>query len=113
MKRTRTLLAAAVAVLMLASAAMATIAWQKEFDRLYKPGADTELKKAKCAACHIERNGKGGLNAYGKALDKKTAGAEALKSVENLDSDKDGFTNIQEIRAGTLPGDPKSKPKKN
>ncbi len=36
----------------------------------------------------------------------------ALKAIEKLDSDKDGASNIVEIRAGTLPGDPTSKPKK-
>jgi hypothetical protein len=35
-----------------------------------------------------------------------------LSSIEKLDSDKDGVSNINEIKAGTLPGDPKSKPAK-
>jgi hypothetical protein len=32
--------------------------------------------------------------------------AKALKAVEALDSDGDKFTNLQEIKARTLPGDP-------
>ena len=36
----------------------------------------------------------------------------AEDAVERLDSDKDTFKNIDELKAGTLPGDPKSKPKK-
>lgn len=112
MIRIRTLVAASIAVLMFASAAFATIAWQKEFDKLYKPGADSELKKAKCAACHVQKNGKGGLNPYGKMLDKKKVEAASMKAIESQDADKDGFTNIEEIKAGTLPGDPKSKPEK-
>jgi len=34
----------------------------------------------------------------------------ALKAIESVDSHKDGATSIVEIRAGTLPGDPASKP---
>ena len=69
---------------------------------------------AQCNVCHTappERN------AYGKevlaALDKVQATeltAEILKSVEAGDADKDGVSNGDEIKAGTLPGDPASKP---
>jgi hypothetical protein len=37
---------------------------------------------------------------------------KALKAVEALDSDGDKFTNAQEIKARTLPGDPKDSPKR-
>lgn len=47
-----------------------------------------------------------GVAAAGRAVDEK-----ALRAIEKLDSDKDGASNIVEIRAGTHPGDPKSKPK--
>lgn len=112
MTRFRTLVAVVAAVLVLASAAFATIAWQKEFDKLYKPKPESELKKAKCAACHVQRNGKGDLNPYGKLLQKKKVEAASMKAIEKQDADKDGFTNIDELKAGTLPGDPKSKPAK-
>lgn len=36
----------------------------------------------------------------------------AFKAIENLDSDADGATNLKEIEAGMLPGDPSSKPGK-
>lgn len=42
----------------------------------------------------------------------KKAAAASLKAVECKDADKDGISNIAEIKAGTLPGDPKSKPGK-
>ncbi len=89
-------------------AAFATMAWQKAFDNLYKPKANTVLAKAKCQICHTQRTG-GLLNPYGKDLKYKKVDASSLKSIEKRDSDKDGKTNIQEIKAGTLPGDAKSK----
>ena len=59
---------------------------------------------------------KTGLNAYGKDVQKAAAGKaldeKILRAIEKLDSDKDGASNIDEIKAGTLPGDPNSKPKK-
>ncbi len=35
--------------------------------------------------------------------------AAALKAVEQMDSDKDGVKNLDEIKKGTLPGSPTSK----
>ncbi len=94
-------------------AAMATIAWAKAFKDLYKPKPGSAIVKAKCAVCHIKPIGtKNDLNPYGKLLAKKPVGPASLKAIEKLDADKDGFSNIAEIKAGTLPGDPKSKPKK-
>ena len=86
------------------------MAWAKAFNDLYKPKADSALKKAKCAVCHVKPAGKSALNSYGKMLAKKKIEAASLKAIESKDADKDGFTNIAEIKAGTLPGDPKSKP---
>lgn len=58
-----------------------------------------------CSLCHP-----GGdtsqFNPYG--LDYANAGSFA--AIESLDSDGDGFTNIDEIRAGTFPGDATSHP---
>ena len=105
-KTMTTLLAAALGVL-----ALAGPAWVGLFEKQYdvKPGSN--LKKAKCAVCHTK--GKE-LNAYGKDLEKALDGAkkltpEALAKVEGLDSDKDGVKNGDEIKKGTLPGEPKSK----
>jgi hypothetical protein len=94
--------------------AVATPKMQPLFNKTYPSPKDSPLAKAKCMACHVK--GKE-LNVYGKDVQKamqekktKDLTAEILKSIEKLDSDKDGVSNGDELKAGTLPGDPKSKP---
>jgi hypothetical protein len=88
------------------------------FKKVYAPKEGTDLAKAMpCLVCHGKMPPtKSDLNPYGADLGKAAAGKaldeKILRSIEKLDSDKDGFSNIAEIKAGTLPGDPKSKPKK-
>ena len=106
-----TIIYVGLAVLLLCSAAFATVPWTKAFNELYSPKAEKPLKKAKCGACHVKPTG-GGLNSYGKMLGKAEISAESLKAIEHKDADMDGFSNIKEIKAGTLPGDAKSKPKR-
>lgn len=103
MKIATKVLVVVLAVLLVCGAAFATVAWGKAFKDLYKPKTDGVLAQAKCAVCHVNKTG-GALNPYGKALKGKTVDAAGLKSVENLDSDKDGKTNIEEIKADRLPG---------
>lgn len=70
-----------------------------------------------CTPCH----GSAGppLNGYGQAfvnaggnpfLGDISANRAALRAIQPLDSDSDGFSNIAEINARTLPGDPASRP---
>jgi len=81
------------------------------FKNTYSPKDGTALSNAACLTCHTDMPAGKNMNPYGKDyLDKKTRDAAALKAIEAVDSDKDGATNIVEIRAGTLPGDPASKP---
>jgi len=56
-----------------------------------------------------------GLNPYGMAIKNNLDNEmnRAFNNTEILDSDKDKFTNIEEIRNLTLPGDKKDFPKKN
>lgn len=84
---------------------------------VYQLGANTAIQKAStaCKLCHQDDLSK--YNPYGsdirKALQQQGKSIlleAALKSVEGLDSDGDGVTNIDEIRADTLPGNPKSVP---
>ncbi len=84
------------------------------FKTLYAPKEGSALAKAGCLTCHVEMKDLKKLNPYGadlkKQLEKTKDITAALKAIEPLDSDKDGVKNIDEIKAGTLPGDPKSKP---
>jgi hypothetical protein len=109
---------ALLAVLGVATWALATPQAGTPFKALYgTPKDGTDLAKAMpCQACHTAMPpSKTNLNAYGADLQKAAKGTiteAALKAIEKLDSDKDTFSNLVEIKAGTLPGDPKSKPKK-
>ncbi len=60
----------------------------------------------RCQVCHFTRSGMEGPNAFGK--DWKAYGS--LQAILDLDSDGDGFTNGEELQAGTLPGDPRDYP---
>ena len=63
-----------------------------------------------CTLCHTEV-GSYLFNLYGQAYnDQMGSASERFLAIENLDSDGDGFTNIQEIKAGTSPGDPNDHP---
>ncbi|NLI01514.1 MAG: hypothetical protein GX446_18715 [Chthonomonadales bacterium] len=114
MRSFRWLLGSAIALLCVAAFGSAAI--QIEFTKLAKPPKDSALAKAACVTCH-KQMGKTDLNAYGKdlaaamkALKTKQVNAAVLTRVAKLDSDKDGVTNADEVKAGTLPGDAKSKP---
>jgi mono/diheme cytochrome c family protein len=97
-----------------AAAKPADLALLKQF---YAPKEGTDLAKANCLACHAKMPPtKTDLNPYGKDLQKTAAGKpvdeKAFRAIEKLDSDKDGFSNLDELKAGALPGDPKSKPRR-
>src|SRR5512135_1028215 len=59
-----------------------------------------------CNLCHVP-NAIPNLNPYGSAYLNHGRNPAALVAIETLDSDGDTFTNIQELRALTFPGDPK------
>ena len=61
-----------------------------------------------CNLCH--KAAIPATNPYGADLALPVT-AQQLIAIENIDSDGDGATNIDEINAGTFPGNPKSKPK--
>jgi hypothetical protein len=111
-RATRTGFIALMLVLFVCSAVFASLKWSKAFKDYYKPKPESAIAKAKCAVCHIDAKGKEKLNAYGEMLKDKKVDAASLKAIESKDADKDKFSNLAEIKAGTLPGDPKSKPAK-
>ena len=110
--RVRVAGAVIVAVALLAAVAYALPTDAATFKTLYSPKAVSKVAAAGCLLCHDKAPfTKTGLNAYGKDLAKqaKPRSAASFKAIENLDSDKDGVSNLKEIQAGTLPGDPTSK----
>lgn len=113
--RVRIGLAVVAGVLLVTAVAFALPTDATTFKQLYQPKDGTKLAAAGCLVCHDKLPAtKTGLNPYGTDLAKQATPrtAAAFKAIEKLDSDKDGFTNLQEIQAGTLPGDPASKPAK-
>lgn len=90
--------------------AMALTAFSKTFHDKYNVKEGSNLDKAACAVCHVKTKG-GKLNAYGKdiAAAMKAEGTKKLTpailgKVEAMDSDKDGKTNVAEIKADANPG---------
>lgn len=59
---------------------------------------DTRLDS--CAICHAGPNG-GSINSYGRAYSES---GRNFASIDERDSDNDGFTNLEEIQALTFPG---------
>ncbi len=107
-------MAVAAGVLLFGAVALALPNDLATFKQLYAPKDGTALAKAACLVCHAKMPPSKNMNPYGADLAKQGTPrtSAAFKAIEALDSDKDGFTNIQEITAGTLPGDPASKPAK-
>ena len=96
------------------NAADAFSGWTSTFNSQYgTSGTSGGTTLGSCVTCHVQLNGRGGYNDYG--LDSKAAGIDsdtvgALIAIEMTDSDGDGFDNLEEINAGTFPGDAGSKP---
>jgi len=109
MKKSRISVLAVIAALGVGTAALATMDAQKQFASTY-PDAKA---LAKCSTCHTKampKKGDADLNPYGKDLGKPDKdGKYDFAKIEKLDSDKDGVSNIDEIKKGTNPGDPASK----
>ncbi|HEY3269541.1 MAG TPA: hypothetical protein VGM37_21720 [Armatimonadota bacterium] len=107
----------AIGLALLALPASAHPQYTAVLNGCYKPSPKSRLATSACATCHVGMSP--ALNPYGKDLKKalatlktKNLTVAALRKVESLDSDKDGVKNGAELKAGTLPGDPKSKPAK-
>lgn len=93
----------AVIVLIVAPMAAARPTYFASFNQKYDT-SDTKLNS--CNTCHTSGGGSP-RNPYGIAY--STSGRD-FTSIETFDSDNDGFTNIEEINALTLPGDPNDYP---
>jgi len=104
-----------LAALLAAPLLYASIENLKEFQTRYP---DAKAKLGKCSTCHVKSLPKKEdheHNPFGKDVAKTLIDPKASPKVhdwakvEPLDSDGDGIKNIDEIKAGTNPGDPKSK----
>jgi hypothetical protein len=73
--------------------------------RQYPHLADTELNG--CLVCHDKGVGGGATNAFAEAY---FDNGFSFSNIEDFDSDEDGFTNLEELMAGTFPGDANSTP---
>jgi hypothetical protein len=105
-------------LLLIAATSFAKPPFLKVFVTTYKIKPTSALGKASCLACH-QPPSPPRRNPYGLAVQSAMEAAhvrmltpEILKSVEKKDSDNDGFSNLEEIKADKMPGDPKSKPEK-
>ena len=106
MKRTLT----ATLLLGIGAIAMSLGNYNAMFHKTYDLNTTSTVGKANCMACHEKKSG-GKLNSYGLDLSKamKAAGAkklsvDILKKVEGLDSNKNGKTNLEDIKSDVLPG---------
>ena len=79
-----------------------------------KPGVWVSL--GSCQWCHnsYKYDASGNIldtmNTYGKAYHEYGRNAAAIRAIENLNSDGDGYTNIEEINANAYPGNPDDYP---
>ncbi|WP_394698060.1 PGF-CTERM sorting domain-containing protein [uncultured Methanolobus sp.] len=77
--------------------ASAKSSYLSSFNNYYNTG-DTRLDS--CDTCHAGPNG-GSTDPYGRAY---SSSGRNFASIEDSDSDGDGFTNLEEINALTFPG---------
>ena len=108
------LLLSAALVLVAASQCFAKPPFWKVFVDTYHINPNSAIGKARCLTCHAPPPRR---NAYGlevqaalEAAHARMVTPEILRSIEKKDADGDGFTNIAEIKADSMPGDAKSKP---
>ena len=68
--------------------------------------------KQGCATCHFDPKGGGKRNPFGEDYERIAipAGEKVTKELKDKDSDGDGYTNGQELKAGSNPGNPNSTP---
>ncbi len=63
-----------------------------------------------CNVCHFSKKGGDSPNPYGRAFLHNGMNMSTFTRIENMDSDKDGFSNIKELIARSYPGDAASTP---
>ena len=95
----------AVGFAVLSSPAQSTPDYLSQFNAKYQT---TGSKLDSCMTCHDSPSpSKEALNPYGTDFG---ANNHDFAAIEGKDSDGDGVTNLDEIKAETFPGDPDDKP---
>jgi len=89
---------------------MAMGSYTSVFKKAYDLDASSKVATASCTACHEKKSG-GKLNVYGldvqkamKSANTKKLTPEILHSIDKTDSNKNGKSNLEDIKAGNLPG---------
>lgn len=114
MKKGIALAVIAVFLFVATAAVLASMDNMKAFNEKYP---DAKAKLGKCTTCHVKplpKKDDNELNAYGKDVKTTIDPKDPKKNpdfakIEQKDSDGDGAKNIDEIKAGTNPGDKASK----
>jgi hypothetical protein len=114
------ILAVSVLIAALSPLAGARSTYLAEAKVLLKLDKDPTITAAGCKYCHIQTFGGAGWNTFGTGMRDQYLGAAKSNSKQamylqlkaNKDSDSDGYSDVLEIVAKTLPGDAKSKPSK-
>lgn len=96
----RALLAISAAFLLWGNNALARPQYAEQLPRNYREN---------CGTCHLNPQGGGELNTFGQSF---MAAGLSVAAIAAEDSDGDGASNDEELRAGSLPGDPSSVPRK-
>lgn len=89
-----------VAMLLVVPQVMARPSYLSTFESTYPAAAGSRIDA--CNLCHKSPEGGDARNPYGLSF---ASSGRKFAAIENIDSDKDGYTNIQEIRSLTFPGD--------
>ncbi len=82
----------------------------------FKLDKNAAVQKAGCQFCHLQAFGGAGWNGFGQALKEQLVSSGGVPQAlfdllkQNKDSDGDGYSDVLEVVAGTLPGDAASKP---
>lgn len=94
----------------IAAMAMALAGFNKPLETAYGIKKGSALQKASCMVCHVSAKG-GKLNPYGidmaeemKKQGTKKLTSAVLKALDDLDSDKDGKKNAEELKSDSNPG---------
>ena len=94
-----------VAMLLLAPQVMARPSYLAAFEKTYPAAAGSRIDA--CNLCHNSPGGGDARNSYGLSY---SSSGNNFASIENTDSDSDGYTNLQEIQSLTFPGDANNHP---